>query len=58
MEKGKAVRLLDVARHAGVGVGTASRVLNHEPGVSEEGEARVLRAIEELATGGTPLHAV
>ena len=48
MEKGKAVRLLDVARHAGVGVGTASRVLNHEPGVSEEKRQRVLRAIEEL----------
>ena len=48
MEKEKAVRLLDVARHAGVGVGTASRVLNHEPGVSEEKRQRVLRAIEEL----------
>ena len=43
MEKGKAVRLLDVARHAGVGVGTASRVLNHEPGVSEELAARIAR---------------
>ena len=48
MEKGKAVRLLDVARYAGVGVGTASRVLNHEPGVSEEKRQRVLCAIEEL----------
>lgn len=42
------MRLLDVARHAGVGVGTASRVLNHEPGVSEEKRQRVLCAIEEL----------
>lgn len=48
MEKEKAVRLLDVAHRAGVGVGTASRVLNHKPGVSEEKRQRVLRAIEEM----------
>lgn len=48
MPKEKTVRLLDVAHHAGVGVGTASRVLNNESGVSEEKRRRVLEAIEEL----------
>ncbi len=48
MAKEKAVRLLDVARRAGVGVGTASRVLNNESSVSEERRRRVLKAIEEL----------
>lgn len=48
MAKEKAVRLLDVARRAGVGVGTASRVLNNEASVSEEKRRRVLEAIEEL----------
>lgn len=48
MEKEKTVRLLDVAHHAGVGVGTASRVLNNEPGVGEDKRRRVLAAIEEM----------
>jgi DNA-binding LacI/PurR family transcriptional regulator len=38
----------DVARHAGVGVGTVSRVLNGSPAVSEGTHARVHRAMEEL----------
>jgi DNA-binding LacI/PurR family transcriptional regulator len=38
----------DVARRAGVGVGTVSRVLNDNPSVSEEAAARVRDAIEEL----------
>lgn len=42
------VRLIDVAKHAGVGVGTASRVINNHPSVKEGTRRRVLEAIEEL----------
>ena len=38
----------DVARHAGVGVGTVSRVINNEKGVGAKTRKRVLEAIEEL----------
>jgi LacI family transcriptional regulator/LacI family repressor for deo operon, udp, cdd, tsx, nupC, and nupG len=38
----------DVARHAGVGVGTVSRVLNGSSSVSEDADVRVRRAVEEL----------
>ncbi len=38
----------DVARRAGVGVGTVSRVLNSRPNVDPSTRARVLTAIEEL----------
>lgn len=38
----------DVARRAGVGVGTVSRVLNESPSVSEDTRGRVLAAIEAL----------
>lgn len=38
----------DVARLAGVGKGTVSRVLNSQPGVSERTAARVQQAIREL----------
>ncbi|MDO5602522.1 MAG: LacI family DNA-binding transcriptional regulator [Oscillospiraceae bacterium] len=48
MEKEKTVRLLDVAHRAGVGVGTASRVLNNEPSVGEDKRQRVMAAIAEL----------
>lgn len=37
----------DVARRAGVGVKTVSRVINGEPHVSAETAARVMRAVEE-----------
>jgi LacI family transcriptional regulator len=40
--------LKDVARTAGVSVGTTSRVINKHPSVSEEKRNRVLKAIDEL----------
>lgn len=44
----KTITLKDVANKAGVGVGTASRVLNNQAHVSEDKRERVLKAIEEL----------
>ncbi|MGZ4184915.1 MAG: LacI family DNA-binding transcriptional regulator [Solirubrobacteraceae bacterium] len=38
----------DVARHAKVGVGTVSRVLNESPLVSDEARVRVRKTIDEL----------
>ncbi|SKA97266.1 transcriptional regulator, LacI family [Caloramator quimbayensis] len=38
----------DVAKKAGVGLGTVSRVLNNHPSVSEETKKKVLDAIKEL----------
>lgn len=38
----------DVARKAGVGVGTVSRVLNEHPSVSDDIREKVLKVIEEL----------
>ncbi len=40
--------ILDVAAHAGVGVGTVSRVLNESPAVSEVTRQVVLTAIDDL----------
>jgi DNA-binding LacI/PurR family transcriptional regulator len=42
------VTMKDVARRAGVAVGTVSRVVNHEPDVAPELQERVLRALKEL----------
>jgi len=42
------MNLQDVARRAGVGAATVSRVLNGSPGVKSSTRARVLRAAEEL----------
>ncbi|MCH4889069.1 LacI family transcriptional regulator [Acidaminobacter sp. JC074] len=44
----KTITLKDVAKKAGVGVGTASRVLNNQAHVSEDKRQRVLDAIEAL----------
>ncbi|HEC21679.1 MAG TPA: LacI family transcriptional regulator [Chloroflexi bacterium] len=45
----------DVAKRAGVGVGTVSRVLNDHPSVSEETRQKVLAAIEELDFHPSPV---
>lgn len=42
------ISLKDVAKHAGVGLGTASRVLNNHPSVTEETKIRVLEAMKTL----------
>lgn len=42
------VTIYDVAREAGVGIGTVSRVLNSNPRVSVETRERVLRVIQRL----------
>jgi LacI family transcriptional regulator len=42
------VRMGDVARHAGVSLGTVSNVLNGRPSVSDSLRERVLASIEEL----------
>jgi DNA-binding LacI/PurR family transcriptional regulator len=43
-----AVTIYDVAKKAGVGIGTVSRVLNNSPHVSEATRQKVSTAIEEL----------
>lgn len=43
-----AVTIRDVAKRAGVGVGTVSRVLNSSPSVSESTRQKIQTAIEEL----------
>lgn len=45
----------DVAKKAGVGLGTVSRVLNDNPGVSEATRQRVLDTIEALDYAPSPL---
>jgi len=45
---GRPVTIATVARRAGVGVGTVSRVLNGAPGVAEKTRTRVLEIIREL----------
>src|SRR5258708_36561008 len=44
----KLVTVVDVARAAGVAVGTVSRVLNHHPNVNEAARASVLKATRQL----------
>lgn len=45
---GMAVRLVDVAEHAGVSMKTVSNVVNHHPHVSPAMRERVQRSIDEL----------
>lgn len=44
----KAATIRDVAKKAGVGLGTVSRVLNHSPSVSDDTRRKVQLAIDEL----------
>jgi len=44
----RTVTIRDVAKHAGVGLGTVSRVINDSPQVSMETRQRVLNTIEDL----------
>ncbi len=49
------VTIREVAKRAGVGIATVSRVLNGSPSVSEETRRRVLQAIEELNYTPNPI---
>jgi len=49
------ITIRDVAKHAGVGIATVSRVLNNNPSVSEETRQRVLQVIEELNYTPNPI---
>lgn len=50
-----ATTIRDVAKYAGVGVGTVSRVINDSPAVSEETRNKVLSAIEALDYAPNPM---
>ena len=43
-----ATTIKDVAKRAGVGIGTVSRVINNEKGVGEQTRTKVLNAMREL----------
>ena len=49
------VTIRDVARHAGVGVGTVSRVLNDSQSVRESTRLKVLAAIDDLHYSPSPV---
>ena len=49
------VTIRDVAKYAGVGVGTVSRVLNDSPAVSETTRSKVLSAIDALDYSPNPM---
>ena len=42
------IRIKDVAKLAGVSVGTVDRVLHNRPNVSEEARTKVEKAIKEM----------
>ena len=47
-DKSLATTIIDVAKRAGVGVGTVSRVINNEKAVGEKTRKKVLEAMKEL----------
>lgn len=49
------VTIRDIAKRAGVGVGTVSRVLNGSPAVSDNTRARVLEVIDDLEYSPHPI---
>jgi DNA-binding LacI/PurR family transcriptional regulator len=49
------VTIRDVAKKAGVGVGTVSRVINRNPAVRDTTRRKVLAAIEELEFTPSPI---
>jgi DNA-binding LacI/PurR family transcriptional regulator len=51
----KTPTIADVAREAGVGLGTASRALNSAYGVAQETRARVQAAAERLGYQRNPI---
>jgi LacI family transcriptional regulator len=48
MEGNEKITIKDVAKDAGVGLGTVSRAINGKPGVSAKTRERILRSIEKL----------
>ena len=44
-----AVTIYDVARKAGVGIGTVSRALNNSPGIKQETKERIIKVANELS---------
>jgi DNA-binding LacI/PurR family transcriptional regulator len=50
-----AVTIHDVAREAGVGIGTVSRVVNNSPGVKPSTRKRVLAAVDKLQYQPDPI---
>lgn len=48
----KQISIRDVAKHAGVGLGTVSRAINNKGSISPKTKAKVLKSIKEL--GYTP----
>jgi DNA-binding LacI/PurR family transcriptional regulator len=48
LEKSSSITSYDVARAAGVSIGTVSRVLSNQPNVDQQLRSRVLKAIDDL----------
>src|SRR5437868_598109 len=48
LENSPSITSYDVARAAGVSIGTVSRVLSNQPNVDEQLRSRVLKAIDDL----------
>ena len=52
---GKPSSIKDVALHSGTSIATVSNVLNERGNVSEELQARVLKAAQELGYAASPI---